>query len=69
MELTNSGGMTMDGNIIALIAEGLGIVATFIYKIGRLEGKITLLCQRVNKIEERLNLIENHLLEKDDSTR
>ncbi len=61
----NSGEMTMDGiSILAVVVEGLGIIVTFVYRIGRLEGKINSLCERVKSVEDRINVIEKHLLEK-----
>jgi len=53
----------MDGiSILAIIAEGLGIIVTFVYRIGRLEGKINSLCERVKSLEDRINIIEKHLM-------
>jgi len=55
----------MDGATIIVVAlEGLGIIITFVYRIGKLEGKINSLCDRVKSLETRINLIEKHLLEK-----
>jgi|GEM_PF-4032962 len=45
----------MDGEVIAVLIANAGIGYMLWYKIGKLEGKVVQLCQRVRRLESILN--------------